>query len=312
MRRSWAGAANAMAGNSANRIALDEENVRDIGATYTVCYANATITGNGFCTRAALRRSNNPEIPDRPPRRDGFGGGDDGVGVDAVVAVEILDRAGLAEMLDTERPHAVAMDGAEPGQGRRMTVEHADDAAMPRHVGEQPLDVGAGVNQTALARPARRGPAGIEAVRRRDGQKPDVAAILRHQANGLDRLRRHRAGISDDDLAVRAWRAQPIGAVDDGLAQRRRHRPLDLLDRTGGQAQIDRAPGLVAQPVALGGLALGILVGVALNVIEREGQDGGELIDEGRLERGKAVLRDADQRLGDRLVRAAFRRQRDA
>ena len=48
------------------------------------------------------------------PGRDRLGGGDDGVGVDAVVAVEILDRAGLAEMLDAERPHAVAMDGAKP------------------------------------------------------------------------------------------------------------------------------------------------------------------------------------------------------
>jgi hypothetical protein len=34
-----------MAGNSDKRIALDAENVRDIGATYTVCYSNATITG---------------------------------------------------------------------------------------------------------------------------------------------------------------------------------------------------------------------------------------------------------------------------
>src|SRR5580692_5251205 len=151
MRRSWAGAANAMAGKSANRIALDAENVRDIGAPYTVSHANATITGIGFCARAALRRSNNAEISDRPPRRDGLGGGDDGVGVDAVVAVEILDRAGLAEMLDTERPHAMAMDGAEPRQGRRMTVENADDAAMPRQAGEQPLDMRAGVHQPALA-----------------------------------------------------------------------------------------------------------------------------------------------------------------
>ena len=34
-----------MAGSSDKRIALDAENVRDIGATYTVCYSNATITG---------------------------------------------------------------------------------------------------------------------------------------------------------------------------------------------------------------------------------------------------------------------------
>ena len=59
-----------------------------------------------------LRRSRRPEMPDRTPRRDGLGGGNDGVGVDAVVAVEVGDRAGLAEMLDAERPHAMAKGSA--------------------------------------------------------------------------------------------------------------------------------------------------------------------------------------------------------
>src|ERR1700688_4601668 len=145
-----------------------------------------------------MARSNDPQMAYRPPRRDGLGGGDDGVGVDAVVAVEVLDRAGLAEMLDAERPHAMAVDGAEPRQSRRMTVEHADDPAMPRQVGEQPLDMAAGVNQTALARPACRGPAGIETVRRRDGQEPDVAAILPHQTDGLDGFGCDRTGIGND------------------------------------------------------------------------------------------------------------------
>src|SRR5580704_135721 len=187
----------------------------------------------GFALHPSYR-SNNPEMPYRAPRRDRLRRGDDGVGVDAVVAVEVLDRAGLAEMLDAERSHAVAMNGAEPRQSRRMTVQHADDAAMPRQVGEQPLDMAAGMNQTAFARPARRSPAGIETVRRRDGQEPDVAAILRHQADGLDGLGRDRAGIGDNDLTVRAGLAQPIGAIDDRLAQRRRHRALDLFDRTRG------------------------------------------------------------------------------
>src|SRR5580698_4560655 len=179
-------------------------------------------------------RSNNSEMTDRAPRRYRLGGGDDGVGVDAVVAVEVLDRAGLAEMLDAERPYAMAVDGAEPRQGRRMAVEHADDAAMAWQAGEQPLDMGAGVNQAALARPARRGPAGIETVRRGDGQEADVAAVFGHQADGLDGFGRDRAGVSHHHLAVRAGLAQPIGAVDDRLAQRGRHRPLDLLDRTRG------------------------------------------------------------------------------
>ena len=91
-------------------------------------------------------------------------------------------------------------------------------------VGEQPLDVRAGMDEAALAGALRRGPAGVEAVRRGDGEQADVAAVLRHQADRLDRLGRDRAGIGDDDLAVRAGLAQPIGAVDDGLAQLGRHR----------------------------------------------------------------------------------------
>src|SRR5882762_6578846 len=39
---------------------------------------------------------------------------DDGVGVDAVVAVEVADGAGLAEMLDAERFDAMPAHAAEP------------------------------------------------------------------------------------------------------------------------------------------------------------------------------------------------------
>ncbi len=174
-----------------------------------------------------------------------------------------------------------------------MAVEHRDDAAVRRQIGEQPLDVRAGMDEAALARALRRGPAGVEPVGRGDGEQADVAAVLRHQPDRLDRLRRDRAGVGDDDLAVRPGLAQPVGAVDDGLAQLRRHRALDLLDRPRRQPQIDRAAGLVAQPVALGRLAVAVL----LDVVEREGEDDGELVDEGRLERGEPVLRHADQRL---------------
>ena len=45
---------------------------------------------------------------------------------------------------------------------------------------------------------------------------------------------------------------------------------------------------------------------------ETPAHDHSEFIDKGRLERGQPVLRDADQGRRDRLVRAAFRRQRDA
>ncbi len=76
------------------------------------------------------------------------------------------------------------------------------------------------------------------------------------------------------------------------LRRSRRHRSLDLLDGAGRQPQIDRAAGLVAQPVPLGGFALAVL----LDVVEGEREDRGQLVHEGRLERGEPILRDADQR----------------
>ena len=51
---------------------------------------------------------------------------------------------------------------------------------------------------------------------------------------------------------------------------------------------------------------------VALDVVEGEAQDRGELVDEGRLEGGEPVLGEADEGRGDRLVRAALGRERDA
>src|SRR5271170_6715416 len=72
------------------------------------------------------------QMTDRRARRERLRGGDDSIGVDAVVPVEIRDRPGLAEMLDTERPELVAEHGAQPRQRRWMSVEDADDAAVWR------------------------------------------------------------------------------------------------------------------------------------------------------------------------------------
>ena len=134
------------------------------------------------------------------------------------MAVEIGKRAGLAEMLDAERARAVAVDRAKPGESCRMAVENGDQRAAGRHVVQQTLDVRAGVHQAALACTLRRGPAGVQSVSGGHGHEADVAAVLGHQAHRLDRLRHHRPGIGDDDLAVRTGRALPIGAVDDRLA----------------------------------------------------------------------------------------------
>src|SRR5438067_221900 len=55
-----------------------------------------------------------------------------------------------------------------------------------------------------------------------------------------------------------------------------------------------------------------VAVALFLDIGEREREDCGELVDEGRLEGRKPVLRDADQRRADRLVGAAFGRERNA
>ena len=62
------------------------------------------------------------------------------------------------------------------------------------------------MDEAALARPERRRPAGIEPVGRRHREQAHVAAIFRHEANGLDRLGRDGAGVSDDDLTIRSRR----------------------------------------------------------------------------------------------------------
>src|SRR5436309_745077 len=110
------------------------------------------------------------QIPDRPARRGCVRGVDDGVRVDAEMAVEVGDRAGLAEMLDTERLLPVAVDAAEPGERRRVAVQHRDDAAIARELAEQALDMAGRLVVAALARPLGRLPAGIEPVGRGDGE----------------------------------------------------------------------------------------------------------------------------------------------
>ena len=191
-----------------------------------------------------------------------------------------------------------------------MAVEHRDEAAVRRHVREQPLDVAAGVDEAALARPLRRRPAGVEPVGRGDGEQADVAPVLGHQADRLDRLRRDRARIGDDDLRVRPGLAQPIGAVDDVL----RRAPASsraAAARSCGSRGADR-PSRRSRRAASVRSSGAASVAVALQIVEGPAQDHRELVDEGRLEGGEPVLRHADQRRADRLVRAALRRERHA
>src|SRR3974377_225216 len=170
------------------------------------------------------------EVSDRPAGRDRLRGGYDRIGVDTIVPVKLGQRARLAEMFDAKRARTMAGDRAKPGERRRMAIEHADDAAMRRHVGEQALNMRAGVHEAALACPLRGGPAGIEPVGGGYGEQPHVAAVFRHQTDGGDRFWRDRASEGDRDLRIRSRPAQPISAVDDLLRWLRRHFACDLLD----------------------------------------------------------------------------------
>jgi hypothetical protein len=68
---------------------------------------------------AVLRSS---EIADRTARRDHLRGGNDGIGVYAIVSVQLVNRSSLTEMLDPERTNPVAVDRAKPRQSRGVSV----------------------------------------------------------------------------------------------------------------------------------------------------------------------------------------------
>src|SRR5262245_10248889 len=83
----------------------------------------------------------------------------DRVDVEAVVAVELGQRSGLAEMLHTQRAHAVAADAANPGQRLGIGVRHGDDGGIARQLREQALDVCTPLALALLARTLGRVPA---------------------------------------------------------------------------------------------------------------------------------------------------------
>ena len=64
-------------------------------------------------TDLALRRKR-PEISHGPPARCGLRGMHDRVGVDIIVMIEVRNRSGLTEMLDTERLDPMPLNAAEP------------------------------------------------------------------------------------------------------------------------------------------------------------------------------------------------------
>lgn len=243
----------------------------------------------------------------QPHRQTGYRP-DDARLVDAVVAIEILYRAGLTKMLDPERYRPVAVNGTKPGKACGMPVGDGNKGAMGRKVGEQGLDMTGCPADAAPPCPLGRGPAGVQAIRGGDGQHADIPSALAEQPGRRNHFRRDRALIDQHDIGIRTGRLQPIATIDDALAEVRVAARRRLFERPRRQPQIDGAARLVAQP----GAFVRLTVAIALHIIERPVHDDGQFVEEGRLETRQPILADTDQRRGDRLVCAALRRQRDA
>jgi hypothetical protein len=120
------------------------------------------------------------------------------------VAVEVADGAGLAEMLHAERKGLVAGHRAEPGQRRRVAVDDRDNSAWR---GSSPSSVSMWLRRLRVAAGARalcRGPAGVQPVRRGDGQHADIAPVIARSMPAASMASGATAAlIGDDDLAVR-------------------------------------------------------------------------------------------------------------
>ena len=56
--------------------------------------------------------SSSSEIANRTARRDHLCGGNNRIGIYAIVPVQVVNRSGLTEMLDPERPNAMPADRA--------------------------------------------------------------------------------------------------------------------------------------------------------------------------------------------------------
>ena len=209
--------------------------------------------------------------------------------------MEIGDVAGLAEGVDAERVDAVPGDRAEPGERRRVAVEHGDDRGVGGEPSQQPFDRRGAPGIAGDPGLAGADPTLVQAVGRGDGQEPHVRDVLAQRVDRLLGFGRHRPHIGDRQRGAVAGRpGAPIGAADRALAPVLLRAPGGLGDRAGRQAERHRA-------------AI-----VLLHVPKPPFHDPGELVGEGRLEGGEPGLAERDQRGLLRLVRAALGRQRDA
>jgi hypothetical protein len=73
-----------------------------------------------------------PQIANRAPERCCIGCMNDGIGVNAMVTIEIGDSASLSKVLDAEPFGAVPIDSPKPSKRCGMAVEDGYDAAVAR------------------------------------------------------------------------------------------------------------------------------------------------------------------------------------
>ncbi len=118
-------------------------------------------------------------------------------------AIQIGDVTRLAEAVDPERIDRATGGAAQPGQCRRVTVEHGDQRRIAGERREQLLDHGVG----GLApRPPllHRAPVLEQPVGRSDHEHPEPRQIVGERIGCLEQLRQNRAGADQGDLCARS------------------------------------------------------------------------------------------------------------
>ena len=139
----------------------------------------------------------------------------DGVGVQAVFAVEVWNIGAFAEVFGAEGDHALAADGAEPGVGGRVAVQDCDEGGVSGEGGEDGFDVGAGGSVAFAAGAGGGGPAGVEAVGAGDGEEAGAGGFGQEFGEGGFGFRRDGALVGQGDAGAGGGGGDPVGAGDD-------------------------------------------------------------------------------------------------
>src|SRR5512132_461481 len=149
----------------------------------------------------------------------GCGNGiEDSVLVDAIDAMQVGQVARLPEMLDAKRLDTVTADAAEPGECRRVSVDHCDQRGIPGQRRQQAFNGGLLSRRPRLPGPLRRLPASVETVGGGDREQAGVRNVLEDLIVYSERLWCDRALVDDGQLRAGSRRLQPITTGDDRLA----------------------------------------------------------------------------------------------